>query len=199
MKRSKKATPAPRWPKGHPAAGQFADKTLLAEYLENVKQLERETRKREAKDRKNAAAREARKALRDAREAAMAKPDAVSPLSDVQALYDGWGSASTSRMRENTSYAWHGAFRVRASGADIGRILSALGSESRKPTATGDGNYEVLVTPHYGFYTPKAAFAELAPGVTVLQDHANDWTKKIDALGGQATYLGAFYNRERIE
>lgn len=190
--KKKAANPAPRWPKGHPYAGKWAKRELFEEYQENLKRQQREQKERERKDRKNATARENRAKARAAKQQLMAKPTDHQKRVDVAHVTKGWGSTSTSRLRAGKDYAWHGAYRIQGGGEAIKKILADI-SPKRRPRALGDGNYEVVITPFFGFKRPGEVD-------DYLPEAAQGWTRDLQKMGAvDVEYLGAFYNRDRAE
>lgn len=194
MKRSKKRAgtkPAKtityRIPKGFPGAGRITTRETAEHYTLLLKEQAREA----ARQAKLARDREKRQLARTARAALMVKPDAVTTRSELSGEIAGWGSTSTSRLREGTTYAWHGAFRITGGVDHLRQLAAAVGSSRKSPTQNSDGTYSIVLTPFLGFYTPAAA-------VDAVPDAANSYNEREFAgLGNAVTYLGAFYNPHR--
>lgn len=182
-KAAKKAAQRPRWPKGHPLAGKFAPRDLFAEYQKELKARARQ----EKRAAKLAHDREVRRNARARRAALMVRPGGNTTRSEIQANISGWGSTSTSRLREGTTYAWHGMYRIRGGAEALRKVAAKVGSSRKLPKKKGDEDYELELTPWFGNFTPSEAEA-------AVPDLAAAYLKELRDAGVSAEYLGAFYN-----
>lgn len=177
-----------RYPAGYgKRSGRFVRADDLKSFLEEVAARAREAKRQE----KLKHDRETRAATRARRSELLAKPDGVQvSAGELRERLEGWGSTATGPLREKTRYKWHGVFHLQGGAAVMEQALKLAGSDVKIKKLSGgpDAQYEMLLTPFYGKYTPSIAEARL-PG------HEASMLAQLQRTGARVVSLGAFWRK----